>query len=276
MARKSKTAVIFRRGPSKWVQLIRWDTGSDTFEPGQWFHGRIYEKRGDLSPDGSLLVYFAQKISARTLKDKEYTYAWTAISKPPYLTALALWPKADCWDGGGLFLSPKSIHLNHARGAKAHPDHKPPGWLHVSPKTSPRGEDDPIFSERLKRDGWSLKQAWQVEFRGHPNWYRTTQPEVREKWNRSRNYVLQTTRSISRLDYSEEYTVTDRRRSHVHSVARASWVDWDQNGRLTFARDGKIFTGKQNNDGCWTEAELANFNSSRPEPLPSPAWAKKW
>jgi hypothetical protein len=245
MARKSKTAVIFRRGPSKWVQLIRRDTGSDTFEPGQWFHGRIYEKRGDLSPDGSLLVYFAQKISARTLKDKEYTYAWTAISKPPYLTALALWPKADCWDGGGLFLSP-------------------------------RGEDDPIFSERLKRDGWSLKQAWQVEFRGHPNWYRTTQPEVREKWNRNRNYVLQMTRSISRLDYSEEYTVTDRRRSHVHSIARASWVDWDQNGRLTFARDGKIFTGKQNNDGCWTEAELANFNSSRPEPLPSPAWAKKW
>jgi hypothetical protein len=102
LARRSYTAVIFRRGLSKWVQLIRWDTKTDTFEPGQWFHGRVYERRCDLSPDGSLLVYFAQKISARSLKDKEYTYAWTAISKPPYLTALALLAQGRLLERRGL------------------------------------------------------------------------------------------------------------------------------------------------------------------------------
>src|SRR6185295_18250857 len=61
MARESKTAVIFRRGPSRWVQLIRWYTETDTFEPGQWFHGRIYEERCDLSPNGEHLIYFATK-----------------------------------------------------------------------------------------------------------------------------------------------------------------------------------------------------------------------
>ena len=123
-ARKSPTAVIFRRGPSKWVQLIKWNTDRDTFEPGQWFNGRIYERRSDLSPDGSLLIYFAQKITARSKKDTEYTYAWTAISRPPFLTALALWPKGDCWHGGGLFKNSKVVLLNHKPSvARAHPKH---------------------------------------------------------------------------------------------------------------------------------------------------------
>jgi hypothetical protein len=36
-------------------------------------------------------------------QDASYTYAWTAVSKPPWLTALGLCPKGNCWDGGGLF-----------------------------------------------------------------------------------------------------------------------------------------------------------------------------
>src|SRR5689334_24179596 len=39
LARDAATGVIFRRGPSRWVQLIKWNTATDTFEPGQWFHG---------------------------------------------------------------------------------------------------------------------------------------------------------------------------------------------------------------------------------------------
>src|SRR5579862_3754113 len=84
LARNAPTAVIFRRGPSRWVQLIKWNTQADTFEPGQWFHGRVYEKRADLSPDGSLLIYFAAKFG-RSVTDG--MYSWTAISRPPYFTA---------------------------------------------------------------------------------------------------------------------------------------------------------------------------------------------
>ena len=29
--------------------------------------------------------------------------SWTAISKAPYLKALTLYGKGDCWNGGGLF-----------------------------------------------------------------------------------------------------------------------------------------------------------------------------
>ena len=58
------------------------------------------------------------------------------------------------------------------------------------------GEDDPIFSQRLERDGWQLKETWQVENRGYPKMFHTIQPEVREKANPSRTHVIQLTRSI--------------------------------------------------------------------------------
>jgi hypothetical protein len=276
LARKSHTAVIFRRGPSKWVQLIRWDTDTDSFELGQWFHGRIYERRCDLSPDGSLLVYFAQKISARTIKDKEYTYAWTAISRPPYLTALALWPKGDCWDGGGLFHSDKALVLYHVDSATPHPNHKPPGWLHVTLSGRGRGEDDPIFSDRLERDGWKLKQEWKREYLGPPKWIQTSQAEVRERTSRNRKFTLRLTRSIKRLDYSEEFSVINRKDANATVIPRASWADWDHNGRLVFCRDGKVFSAHLSDDATWSETELADFNSSKPKPLPPPPEATRW
>ena len=40
LARDSETAVVIRRGPSKVIQLVRWNTGTDEFEPGQWLKGR--------------------------------------------------------------------------------------------------------------------------------------------------------------------------------------------------------------------------------------------
>ncbi len=276
-ARKSPTAVIFRRGPSKWVQLIKWDTKSDTFEPGQWFNGRIYEKRSDLSPDGSLLIYFAQKISARSMKDREYTYAWTAISRPPYLTALALWPKGDCWHGGGSFKNGRVVLLNHKPDvATPHKEHKPHRLL-VTPNPKAHGEDDPIFSQRLERDGWQLKDAWQIENRGYPKLFHTIQPEVREKTNPNRTHVIQLTRSIECLDYSEDFALRSVKQFLVANIARASWVDWDQQGRLVFARDGKIFAAAIKGDiNNIVEKQLVDLNPSKPKPLPPPEWATKW
>lgn len=275
-ARKSPMAVIFRRGPSKWVQLIKWDTKSDTFEPGQWFNGRIYERRSDLSPDGSLLIYFAQKISTRSKKDQEYTYAWTAISRPPYLTALALWPKGDCWHGGGSFKNGRVVLLNHKpEVATPHEKHKPHRLL-VIPNPQAHGEDDPIFSQRLERDGWQLKETWQVENRGYPKMFHTIQPEVREKANPSRTHVIQLTRSIECLDYAEDFALRSVKQFHAANIARASWVDWDQQGRLVFAQDGKIFAASIKGDSDLVEKLLVDLNTSKPNPLPPPEWATKW
>jgi hypothetical protein len=38
--------------------------------------------------------------------------SWTAISTPPYFTALALWPSDGNWTGGGVFVSQRIIAIN--------------------------------------------------------------------------------------------------------------------------------------------------------------------
>jgi hypothetical protein len=276
LARNSPTAVVFRKGPSKWVQVLKWNTQTDTFEAGQWFHGRIYERRADLSPDGTMLVYFAQKIEGRTLRDAEYTYAWTAVSRPPYITALALWPKGDCWHGGGLFQDNETLILNHKLDrAKPHPDHIPHG-LQVKLKNHVCGEDDPLFSERLQRDGWDLKQEWAVENRGYPLMFTTRQPEIREKPSPDGSMLIRLTRSIEDLDYAEEFAVSNGHGSALIRIDGASWMDWDLRGRLVFARDGKIFEGQIGDAMLLDSRELVDLNSATPVPVRCPDWASRW
>lgn len=276
LARTAPFAAVFRRGPSRWVQLLKWNTDTDEFEFGQWFHGRVYERRSDLSPDGSLLVYFANKINERTLEDESYTYAWTAVSRPPFLTALALWPKGDCWHGGGLFRDNRTLLLNHRRDTSTpHPDHRPKA-LHVVLKDKVSGEDDPIFSERLERDGWVLEQHWEVENRGYPQMYLTAKPEIRERVAPDGKYLLRMTRSISGLDYSEEFEVVSMEHALTTTIENASWADFDQRGRLVFARDGKILTGRFGRNGTLVPTELADLNSSTPAQIPPPEWAMSW
>src|SRR6187401_1906577 len=105
-ARDADVGVGFQRGPSKQVLLLRWNLKDDSFEGGQWLKARIYERRSDLSPSGERLVYFAA-----SYRGPHQT--WTAVSRPPYFTALALWPKGDAWGGGGLFSSENELLLNH-------------------------------------------------------------------------------------------------------------------------------------------------------------------
>ena len=275
-ARKAPKAIIFRRGPSRWVQLISWDTRSDEFEAGHWFRGRIYERRSDLSPNGSLLIYFAQKITAASQKDTEYTYAWTAISKPPYLTALALWPKGNCWHGGGSFKNGRIVLLNHRpEVAKAHKKHKPHRLL-VKANPNAHGEDDPIYSLRLERDGWAQKQVWEAENRGYPQMYRTVRPEIREKLGPDCEHVIRLTRSIERLDYAEEFALRNVKSLAMNTIERASWVDWDQQGRLVFARDGKIFAGEISSNCRMREKLIADLNPNKPESKAPPEWATRW
>ena len=59
LASDAKVGLVIRRGPSKSVCTVLWNRDRDTFEPGQWMRGRIYERRCDLSPNGTRFIYFA-------------------------------------------------------------------------------------------------------------------------------------------------------------------------------------------------------------------------
>ncbi|HEX6639267.1 MAG TPA: hypothetical protein VF033_16550 [Steroidobacteraceae bacterium] len=70
-ARAATRVVLIRRGPSKRVLLLTWDTVRHEFLAGQWFKGRIYEERCDLSPSGEKFIYLAAN-------QKGPLYSWTA------------------------------------------------------------------------------------------------------------------------------------------------------------------------------------------------------
>ncbi len=118
-ARDEPVAVVFSRGPSEWTHVVHWDLRHDVFTDGAWFRGRIYGSKCDLSPNGRLLLYFCHQGSRG---GSSYTDSWTAVSRPPWLHALALWPAGTTYGGGGRFVDDDEIVLRNA-DARTHPDH---------------------------------------------------------------------------------------------------------------------------------------------------------
>lgn len=93
-------AVILRHGPSGLARLILWHRDTDRFEDGQWLKARVYPDCCDLSPDGQHFLFFA--LDARWGSAAKGAYS--ALSRPPYWTALSLFPCGDTWRRGGLFI----------------------------------------------------------------------------------------------------------------------------------------------------------------------------
>jgi hypothetical protein len=276
-AREAERAVIFRRGPSKQVELLQWDVSRDKIAKGHWFKGRIYERRCDLSPDGRYLVYFAKKHNASSNEDDVYTYSWTAISRPPFLTALALWPKGNSWHGGGLFRSNSVLELNHRLDrAVPHPGHVPSERLTVIPDPNADGEDDPIYSRRLERDGWQLRQAWKVEFGGIDGGYKTPVPEVRERVHPKGYYTIVASRRIEGYASKETFQVEGARGPVPLALQRPSWVDWDQRGRLVALHGGGVWAAKVTRSEIGEFSRVADLTNHRFENRKTPPWALEW
>ena len=111
LARDAPLGLVLRRGPSDWFRLSLWHTDTDRFEHGQWMAGRVYERRSDLAPDGSLFVSFVRRSGGLPSSDPADTGSaqppaadsWVAISRPPYFTALALWFVGGTYWVGGFF-----------------------------------------------------------------------------------------------------------------------------------------------------------------------------
>lgn len=92
LAPEAPVGLVLRRGPSKLVRIVIWNRTNDKFKPGQWFKGRIYADRSDISPDGRHMIYFAMGGVAWAIPATRGT--WTAISELPSLKATSLWGRA--------------------------------------------------------------------------------------------------------------------------------------------------------------------------------------
>jgi hypothetical protein len=266
LARDAPIGVVLRRGPSAWARLSLWHTDSDRFEHGQWFKGRVYERRCDLSADGSLFVYFARKTDGRTLANHARD-SWVAISRPPWFTALALWFVGGTYYTGAYFPGERSLWLGFTSIA---PDEGSlPGWLKVI-GTPPQYIDRTnewtnrtVYVNRLLRDGWQRSE------RG---------PD--ERWERRRPGLpltlimtgMTSDHAVQGARHQAEYAVQAEPGAEITPLGRCTWADLDRRGRLVLARDGRLV--------AWHPSraleEIAGFNEQSPEPGPAPARARTW
>jgi hypothetical protein len=265
--------VIFRRGPSKQVMLIKWNTRRDTFEHGQWFKGRVYERRCDISPNGEFLLYFAAK-------QKPPLYSWTAISKPPYFTALTLWPKGDCWNGGGWFVSDKQIRLNHSPSeAKLQPGFQL-RLIKIAGYAEFRGEDATVWPVVLSRNGWSKATEGKSVYRGGARGWDLSPPQQWQKPHpRKDGFTLEM--AIVGLGgagvpwYQIEYRVLISTGGSI-DLGLVDWADWDHRGDLVFAKKGSLFRQEFRKSIPSDARQIADFNSLKFEEVVPPSKARQW
>ncbi len=254
LARQAAVGLVLRRGPSKQVAAILWDRHRDEFRLGQWLKGRIYERRSDLSPDGKYFIYFA--VNGRW--KSETRGAWTAISKAPYLKALALFAKGDCWHGGGLWTGKRQYWLNDGYGHTVIRDTKD---VHrdVSFKLPEcyGSECSSVYYPRLLRDGWKLVKRVTIA-----KW---KSKDIFEK-SISKGWIL---RKIAHAEtgphpegkgcYWDEHELVRPSSEAIISCPKWEWAEIDKK-RLVWATGGKLYCGQMMENGLANETELHDFN----------------
>src|SRR5829696_2959600 len=268
-ATEAPVIAVLRRGPSGWSHVGRWNPEAGTYQSGSWLHGVIYPQRCDLSPDGRWLTYFVLKASAAWAPGAAYI----AVSRLPWLTALAAWGTRGTWTRGLAFVP---------RGTAAYPagppdsgalepllqryalDHRRPasfaversrGWTETA-DSPPQGVDDPWDEKRIKlltmekaRPG-RLSLALRV--RGWHAAHRGGQPGAGPA----------------------RYSLVGAS-GRESPLAGVQWADWASDGRLlvaTTAGELQVRVGPDAAGITWRH-DLAPLT---PDPVPPPPAAHEW
>jgi hypothetical protein len=261
LARDASDAVVIRRGPAKWSCTIHWDRRTDSFQVGQWLHGRIYERRCDLSPDGKHLIYFA--LNGKWESETDGT--WTAISRAPYLKAIILFGKGDTYHGGGLFTSNTTYWLNS--GGNKHRQLRQSRELRSDRKHVPVGgigsECLGVYVPRLLRDGWLPIDP---PFRSPADRAREFEKPVRAGWTLRKVCCIG---GRGRPVYWDRHELRQARTDAVDDLTDWEWADLDGE-RLVWAEKGQLWAGTVTTDGLESRRLLHDFNDMTFEPLKAP------
>lgn len=263
LAPEAPLGVIIRRGPSKQVCTVLWNRQRDEFQIGQWLKGRIYERRCDLSPDGKYLIYFAMSGRWRS----EAKGSWSAISRAPYLKALAVFPKGDCWHGGGLFTSKKSYWLNDGYGHSVLRDtNEIKRDLQFHPSGNFGAECLSVYYPRLLRDGWQLLERIKMSDLERLDIFEKT---LNEGWILRKLAHAEVGAPPGKGCYWDEHELIHAARGRKVRCPDWEWADID-NKRLVWATGGKLFAGEMKSAGIFNETEIFDFNDMAFEAIEAP------
>lgn len=255
--------LVIRRGPSKSVATVLWDRRRDQFRLGQWLKGRLYERRSDLSPDGTYAIYFA--MNGKWSSDSRGS--WTAISRAPYLKAIAFFPKGDCWHGGGLWTGKDTYWLNDGCGhtiahdtTTVHRDRK------YHPSGNYGGECLGVYYHRLLRDGWELVERISIDkWQGKDIF----EKNIGNGWILRKIAHAEIGAPIGKGCYWDEHELLGSTKNQTIHCPDWEWADLDGT-RLVWVANGKLCAAKIQKNGLTEEAELHDFNDMTFEAIEAP------
>ena len=129
----------------------------------------------------------------------------------------------------------------------------------------------------MERDGWVHMQ--EGAFHSTRDGRRTERPEIWERRNTDGSILLRrSTDAISIRHpggpYVESFRLVLSSGAEL-PLPGAGWADWDQAGRLVFARDGRLFAATVEN-GQLAERELLDLNANVPTEVEALESARQW
>jgi hypothetical protein len=264
LASQATVGLIIRRGPSKQVATILWDRQCDRFQLGQWLKGRIYERRSDLSPDGKYLIYFAMNGRWQS----EACGAWTAISQAPYLKAIAIFPKGDCWHGGGLWTSKATYWLNDGYGHQILRDTSTVRRDNTYAPTCNYGNNEclGVYYPRLLRDGWQLVDR--VQF-GKWKAQDIFEKSIGNGWILRKIAHAEIDKPEGKGCYWDEHSLVNRATNATISYPQWEWAELDGK-RLVWAAEGNLYAAEVTAEGLTNVVLLFDFNDMQFQPIAAP------
>jgi hypothetical protein len=274
VAASAPVAAVFRRGPSHWWHIGKWDLLSGSYEPGAWLRGGLYPRRCDLSPDGKLLLtYVRHGTDVGFLEpNARPPDTYITVSKLPWLHALAAWREGSTWGRGYHFArsqgtsghcvlgAPESGNIGKALGRydiERYPTiqyavERQRGWVDHA-DSPPRHEGGPWDEHRnailVKRPGKAPGELVLTDRGSH-----MPSPKVE---GRAPSFTLHTSFGTVALD-------------------EAAWADWAPNGRLAVATASGVIEISDTSVPELTTLHAHDLSKFSPNPQPAPAWAQRW
>jgi hypothetical protein len=263
LATGAPIACVLRRGPTDWWHVARWDVDEHRVEHGAWLRAKIYPERCAVSPDGSLLAAFV--LDGRSGSWGRYF----AVSKLPWLHALAAWETPDTYTTGAHFPDERTLVLAGTVQTSAPFHGSFPGEVTLRP-TDMHWTRSRLFREL--NTGWRVVPATEpwVEHLSAPI---AAQPNAVVAARTSPHTPQWQLVLVSLWEYRREYYLLER--ENAVPLTGVVWAEWDPARRgslLAATSTGQLQTMTADLEPAW-QYEMNRF---QPESTAAPDWAKSW
>ena len=262
-ATAAPVVAVFRRGPTTWSHVGRWDLPTLSYTPGAWLRGRLFPRRSDLSPDGRYLCYFAHKPTATW----EHGDAYVAISRLPWLTALHAFGTCGTWTRGFHFTPEGRGDANEETKLPIPYDLRSNSVVQFDTERRRGWEEAPDSPPRVAGDAWDTRRNARIQKR---------QPG-------GERLLCVESVGVAGGEFGEEQAVDGMRvryslagEGDLQLLDDLQWADWDGEGRLIAATRAGALQMRVVAEGGMEVVYEEDLSALTPAPEPSPDWAQRW